>query len=59
MPAVRNAPELRSLHAAAPLVQSEYPAEHRAAAAVPFAGITTGANFKSVSSVSFVRSEVK
>jgi len=34
-PPVRNAPELRSLHAAAPPVQSEYPAERRAAAAVP------------------------
>ena len=35
MSPVRNAPELRSLHAATPPVQSEYPAEHRAAAAVP------------------------
>ena len=34
-PPVPNAPELRSPHAAAPPVQSEYPAEHRAAAAVP------------------------
>ena len=34
MPPVRNAPELRSQHDAAP-VQSEYPAERRAAAAVP------------------------
>ena len=34
-PPVRNAPELRSLHAAAPPVQSEYPAERRAAVAVP------------------------
>ena len=33
-PPVPNAPELRSLPAAAPLVQSEYPAERRAAAAV-------------------------
>jgi len=32
---VRNGPELRSLHAAAPPVQSEYPAERRATAAVP------------------------
>jgi len=28
-------PELQSLHAAAPTVQSEYPAKRRAAAAVP------------------------
>jgi len=34
-PPVQNAPKLRSLHAAAPTVQSEYPAERRAAAAVP------------------------
>jgi len=34
-PPVPNAPELRSLHAAAPPVQSEYPVERRAAAAVP------------------------
>ena len=33
---VRNAPELRSLHAAAPPVQSEYPAERWAAAAVQY-----------------------
>jgi len=32
---VPNTPELRSLHAAAPPVQSEYPVERRAAAAVP------------------------
>jgi len=32
---VPNAPELRSLHAAAPPIQSEYPAECRAVAAVP------------------------
>ena len=35
MPPVRNAPELRLLHATTPPVQSEYPAERRAAAAVP------------------------
>jgi len=35
VPPVPNAPELRSLHAAAPPVQSEYPAERRGAAAVP------------------------
>jgi len=35
MPPVLNAPELRSLHAAAPPVQPECPAERRAAAAVP------------------------
>jgi len=35
MPPGRNAPELRSLQAATPPVQSEYPAERRAAAAVP------------------------
>jgi len=35
VPAVPNVPELRSLNAAAPPVQSEYPAERRAAAAVP------------------------
>ena len=34
-PPVWNVPELRSLHAATPPVQSEYPAERRAAAAVP------------------------
>ena len=34
-PQVLNAPKLWSLHAAAPPVQSEYPAERRAAAAVP------------------------
>jgi len=34
-PPVPNAPELRLLHATVPPVQSEYPAEHRAAAAVP------------------------
>jgi len=34
-PPVRNAPELRSLHTAAQPVQSEYPAERRAAASVP------------------------
>jgi len=33
-PPVPNAPELRSLHAAVAPVQSEYPAERRAAAAV-------------------------
>ena len=32
---VSSAPELRSLHAAAPPVQSEYPADRRTAAAVP------------------------
>ena len=32
---VPNAPALRSPHTAAPPVQSEYPAERRAAAAVP------------------------
>jgi len=37
-PQFRMPPELRSLHAAAPPVQSEYPAQRRAAAA--------GANFK-------------
>ena len=36
-PPVRNAPELRSLHAASPPVQSQYPAERHAAAAVPLA----------------------
>jgi len=35
VPPVLNAPELRSLHATAPPVQSEYPTERRAAAAVP------------------------
>ena len=35
MPAVRNAPDLRSQRDAAPPVQSEYPADRRAAAAVP------------------------
>jgi len=39
-------PELQSLHAAALPVQSEYPAERHAAAAVPFAGIAIGADFK-------------
>ena len=34
-PPVPNALELRSLYAAAPPVQSEYPDERRAAAAVP------------------------
>ena len=34
-PLVRNAPELWSLHAATPPVQAEYPADRRAAAAVP------------------------
>jgi len=34
-PPVQNAPELRLLHAATPLVQSEYPVERCAAAAVP------------------------
>ena len=34
-PPVRNAPQLQSLHAAVPPVQSEYPAERSAAAAVP------------------------
>jgi len=34
-PPVPNAPELRSLYAAAPPDQSGYPAERRAAAAVP------------------------
>jgi len=44
MPAVRNAPELRSQHDAAPPVQLQYPGERRAAAAN--AGIAIGANFK-------------
>jgi len=35
VPPVPNAPELRSLHAATPPVQSEYPDERHAAAAVP------------------------
>jgi len=35
-PPVRNALELRSLHAAATPVQSEYPADRLAAAAVPW-----------------------
>jgi len=35
MPAVRNAPELRSQHDAAPPVQLLYPGERRAAAAMP------------------------
>jgi len=35
MPSVRNAPELRSQHDAAPPVQLQYPGEHHAAAAMP------------------------
>jgi len=56
-PPVRNAPELRSLHAAAPPVQSEYPAKRRAAAAVPLPESPQGQTSKSISSVSFVRIE--
>jgi len=44
-PPVRNAPELRSLHAATLLVQSEYPVKRRAAAAVHCRNLV-GANFK-------------
>jgi len=54
MPPVGNAPELRSLHAAAPPVQSEYPAERRAAAAVLLPESSYGQTSKSISSVSFV-----
>ena len=50
---VPNVPALRSPHTAAPPVQSEYPAERRAAAAVPHccsssanAGFAIGAKFK-------------
>jgi len=57
MPPVRNAPEFRSLHAAAPPVQSEYPAKRRAAAAVPLPESPQGQTSKSISSVSFVRIE--
>jgi len=57
MSPVRNAPELRSLHAATPPVQSEYPAEHRAAAAVPLPESPLGQTSKSISFVSFVRIE--
>jgi len=35
IPAVRNAPKVRSQHDAAPPVQLQYPGERRAAAAVP------------------------
>ena len=52
-PPVPNAPKLQSLHAAAPPVQSEYSAEHRAAAAVPLPESPWGQTSKSISSVSF------
>ena len=58
-PPVRNAPELRSVHAAALTVQSEYPAERRAAAAVPLPESPWGQTSKSISSVSFVQIESK
>jgi len=50
-------PELRSLHAAALPVQSEYPAESCAAAAVPLPESPQGQTSKSIPSVSFVRTE--
>jgi len=56
---VRNAPELRSLHTTAPPVQSEYPVECCAAAAVPLPQSSQGQTSKSISSVSFVRIESK
>ena len=48
MPAVRirNPPELRSQHDAAPPVELQYPGERRAAASSAVAGIAIGANFK-------------
>ena len=57
MPPVRIAPEFPCLHAAAPPVQSEYPAERRAAAAVPLPESPWRPTSKSISSVSFVRIE--
>jgi len=50
-------PKLRSLHAAAPPVQSKYPGERRAAAAVPLPESPQGQTSKSISSASFVRIE--
>jgi len=54
IPAVRNAPELRSQHNAAPPVQLQYPGKRLAAAAMPLPRITIGEN-----SVSFVPIESK
>jgi len=53
-PPVGNAHELRSLHDTTPPVQSEYPAERGAAAAVPLPESSQGHTSKSISSINFV-----
>jgi len=52
LPPVPNAP---SFDCCMPLVQSEYPAERRAAAAVPLPESPSGQASKSISSISFVQ----